>query len=104
MKSASGRKLRSKKKVNNQNKQEEMDNITSSKRKNATLATGKKRTRVLAVDSSWCLNNIESLSVMSFAREFKHKDQRYCHSRYNTIIEDHIPPEEQPRLRDDFNN
>lgn len=104
MKSASGRKLRSKKQVNNQNKQEEMDNTTSSKRKNATLTTRKKRTRVLAVDSSWCVNNIESLSVMSFAREFKHKDQHYCHSRYNTIIENHIPQEEQPRLRDDFNN
>lgn len=41
---------------------------------------------------------------MAFASEFKHSNQHYCHSRYKSIIENHIPKEEQSRLSDDFNN
>lgn len=100
----SSRKLLSRKQVNDQNKQEEIDNTTSSKRKSATMTEKKKRQRVLAVDSSWCLDNIENLSIMSFARKFQHKDQNYCHSRYSTIIENHIPEEQRSRLKDDLKN
>jgi hypothetical protein len=106
MNSPSCRKLRFYKKVTDQSKQEESetDNTASGKRKNATLTSRKKRPRVLAVDVSWCVNSTESLSVMAFARQFKHSDQNYCHFHYKSTIENYIPQEEQSRLNDDFNN
>ncbi|KAG2200487.1 hypothetical protein INT46_004256 [Mucor plumbeus] len=45
----------------------------------------------LVVDASWCVSNKENLSVMAFARQFKHTNQIYCHSRYKTIVENHTP-------------
>lgn len=41
---------------------------------------------------------------MAFARQFKHTNQIYCHSRYKTIVENHTPQSEQSRLNDEFNN
>lgn len=81
-----------------------MDNTTNGKRKDAAFTSRKKRPRVLTVDASWCVSNKENLSVMAFARQFKHTDQIYCHSRYKTIVKNHIPQSERSRLNDEFNN
>ncbi|KAI8090312.1 uncharacterized protein B0P05DRAFT_464224 [Gilbertella persicaria] len=62
-----------------------------SKRKTPTIRSSNKRPRVLAVDTSWCLRNKESLDVMSFAKEFGYTDQAKCHARYKAIIDNHIP-------------
>ncbi|KAI9353969.1 hypothetical protein BD770DRAFT_302752, partial [Pilaira anomala] len=61
--------------------------------------TSNKRPRVLAVDSSWCLRNKESLNVISFAKEFGYVDQTKCHARYRVILENHLPQEDKLRLQ-----
>jgi hypothetical protein len=79
-----------------------MENTESSKRKNTTPRSKNKRPRVLAADASWCVDNMDNLTPKAFAIAFKYTNKIYTHSRYKTIIENHLPQPDQSRLLIEF--
>ncbi|KAI9468409.1 hypothetical protein BDB00DRAFT_777359, partial [Zychaea mexicana] len=72
------------------------------RRKMSLSTLTRKRPRIKAVDVHWCIDNVANLSVQTFAITFKHYDRQHCHSRYNIILDSHIPEEHKSRLQDEF--
>ncbi|KAG1532444.1 hypothetical protein G6F51_013102 [Rhizopus arrhizus] len=82
----------------------ETKHATESKvRRKTSLSTStRKRTRIKSADVHWCIDNVANLSVQTFAITFKHYDRQHCHSRYNIMLDSHIPEEHRSRLQDEF--
>lgn len=72
------------------------------KRKLQTLKSTNKRTRVLSMDTFWCLNNKENLNVMLFAKQFGYINQAKCHQRYKCILDNYMPDPDKLRLQEEF--
>ncbi|ORY97441.1 hypothetical protein BCR43DRAFT_489776, partial [Syncephalastrum racemosum] len=63
----------------------------------ASMPNEKKRKRP-PCDAQWCLDNINDLSVKSFATAFSMADRVYAHARYKNILAKYAPNEHKKRL------
>jgi hypothetical protein len=61
------------------------------------MSTGNKR-KWAPSDAQWCLNNINELSLKSFAVNFSLYDRMYAHTRYKNIITKNVPAEQKGSL------
>ncbi|KAG1117398.1 hypothetical protein G6F42_013449 [Rhizopus arrhizus] len=61
------------------------------------MSTGNKRKRT-PCDAQWCLDNIDDLSIKSFATNFSMSDRMYATTRYKNILTKYAPTDHKERL------
>lgn len=61
------------------------------------MSTGNKRKRT-PCDAQWCLDNINDLSIKSFATNFSMSDRMYATTRYKNILTKYAPTDHKERL------
>jgi hypothetical protein len=62
----------------------------------------KKKQRILANDTQWCMNNKATLTLKLFADEFGLLDKYYATARYKSIINTHHLSSEKERLESEL--